>query len=149
MMIGFKDRPDSQANTILSYLVFQNSLLPMDKIELLNQTDLPFLQERMRSIVKSIHNHIAYIHGDLNPSDAYEFYESVVKRIYEKQQDASHQVGENFPQDCYVEEQEKIRQLPSMIHHRVILPPFNEEDPNNAYILYFQVTLFQLFVASE
>ena len=142
LYLGFKNRPDSQASTILSYLLFEKGLLPQEKIRLLTETSLSYLQERMQFILASFTNHIAYIHGNMKEDEALACYEAIVKQFYaprETNPSPSQQQLKELPWGNE-ESVERIRELPVGSHLRVALPPFNPADPNNAYILYFQVS---------
>jgi secreted Zn-dependent insulinase-like peptidase len=128
----YKDRPDSQAASILSYLLNEDSLLVSEKIALLERTDLSFLQKRINRIIQSVTSHHAYVHGSFRQEEAVELYETVINSFYSNTKKV--EISEK-------DFDERIRVLPKSVHHVVALPPFNVEDPNNAYLLYIQVFL--------
>ena len=131
--VGFKDRPDSQAQSILSFFLFERSLLPADKIELVKSSQHSDVSRRLEQILTSVSSHVAYIHsGHMGEDHALDFYRSTVASFRAQKNDQSDgNVGE--------EEFERLRQLPSGKHSVLALGPFNKEDENNAYLLYIQV----------
>jgi secreted Zn-dependent insulinase-like peptidase len=138
----YKDRPDSQAASILSYLLNEDSLLVSEKINMLEGTDLAFLKTRISRIVQCVTSHHAYIHGNFRQEEAVELYETVTNRFYSN-------AGKSAASVAVSEKDidERIRVLPPSVHHVIALPPFNVEDPNNAYLLYIQVFfIFESFL---
>lgn len=144
LKIGFKDRPDSQAGTLLSYLLFEKALLPNENIELMANTQLKDIPERMKGILGSITSHMVYVHGQMEKEKAIDFYEAITHKIETGVADSC---DSSTNQKGHLDEFERIHQIPAGSHHVLALEPFNREDPNNAYVLHFQVISLNLKVS--
>jgi secreted Zn-dependent insulinase-like peptidase len=146
--LGYKDRPDSQANTVLSYLLGEKTLLPQEKIELLTASQWNDIQERMNQILSSVSSHLCYVHGNMEERHAIQFYEQILSKFphnSDKTQSIKREAESPVSVDNDDVYYEKIRQLPAGQHTVLALPPFNKDDENNAYLLYIPVSERLLF----
>lgn len=150
-----KERPDSQADTLLSYLIAESVLYtPPERLKLAEQITAQMVRERIHNATKENIAYVSYMHGDVDQEKA----EAMMKSIYdnlpplmsmseieEKEQAAAIQSeycikeGEATNSASYLEEPSTTaRLLPPNTHNIVALPTFNEGDENSALITHFQ-----------
>jgi secreted Zn-dependent insulinase-like peptidase len=128
---GFKERPDSQASTLLTYLMNEHSQLPGDMLALTEATTLSDFRQRLKEAFQ--YSHITtYSHGDVTADDALKMHSAVKDNIVSTVKSN----GNDNNKDVL----DKARLLPVREHAVLILPAFNSEDPNSALITHFQVS---------
>jgi hypothetical protein len=115
--------------------------MPMEKLELLKAADLSLLKSYIREKLEDIVSHEVYIHGDVNEETAKEIHAAVTAafRTVSKERDIS----------AIKRESERIKTLAPEQHSVIALKPFNADDENNAYVIYFQVNHFIFHLKSS
>lgn len=140
----YTNRPDVQADTVLSYLFDEHSKLPSEILALTEATTIDNVLERAKYIWNSTQITL-YVHGDLNETDTRELYQGLQGNFLNsktsgKMNDQSFSVtaaAETNGINNYVVPS-RSRILSSAGHRRVILSSFNPSDPNSALVTYFQ-----------
>jgi secreted Zn-dependent insulinase-like peptidase len=140
MYVGVKDRPDSQCDMLLSYVLQENVWLPSDRIRAAELITKETLLSRVQTLLSYSPSKVtSYYHGDL-PSQsalglnmectaALSATASISKPVTE--------VVATNPVDC-VDAPSRARILP-VGHQTVALPCFNSDDINSALVVHIQV----------
>lgn len=143
-------RPDSQAQSILAYLLHEGEQMPEHMIGELEATDMKelfLLEDEIKSLLLNYisatlreestrQSGVAHLHGSLNTEEGknslFQMFSSVLNTFE----------GEISTKACelpsYEIVKDRTRILPKGQHTVISLPAINEQDPNHAYVLFIQ-----------
>jgi insulysin len=170
-----KERPDSQASTLLSYLLQQNVRLPSETLPLVEETTLSDLQKRAADMLRWSRM-TTHVHGDVESINDLE--DAAAQSMMKGATDASANAAQakvvsirdqiksclRLPAPEEVASLEAMqasegfgltdkkpfpRLLPQGTHRRVAIPVLNEDDPNSALVTHFQFETRSVEVVSK
>ena len=135
---GFwKDRPDTQCDALLAYLMQQGSWLPMDRIEASEGLTLNYLRERVDRILQAPRV-TSYAHGDLSSETTMDVHRKVTAALVRNTSTGGFAV--KSPEEVLDADYFRPKILPRGSHSIVALPGFNKEDSNSALVCYMQAS---------
>jgi len=123
-----KERPDSQCDVLMSYLLQEGQWLPSDKIAACENTDLTCVQDRLTSSLQYTAMTL-YAHGSMEKDTAL-----AVQRVIKKNMKSSNS-------ELKVESTFDRGRILNPGHVVVALPGFNPEDPNSALLTHIQADM--------
>jgi len=133
----FKERPDTQCDTLLTYLMQQGSWLPEDRLKAAQDINVDSFLNRVQGIFKP-KSVVSYSHGDIDQENAVSIHKTILRNLETCQTDS------DLKFDGKQKEKEefdyfKPKLLEKGKHTVVSMPVFNPEDSNNALLCYMQV----------
>jgi hypothetical protein len=78
---GEKERPDSQAETLLSFLLQEGVWLPTRRLLACQQIDLNFLKNSVKKTIQDIQKVVFYTHGEMSVEDSSRNCEEISEKI--------------------------------------------------------------------
>ena len=148
-----KERPDTQCDSLLSYILTENSWLPNEVIEAAESITFDKMTHRIQSALRT-RKITGYIHGNMNDDTSVDFYKNSLN-IFQKMRSNTNSIEENKVDGSPVKESSSVSVSVSMIpdetgdvpsrarilpprHTVVAVPVLNDEDPNSALVTYIQ-----------
>lgn len=139
----------------MSYLLTEGSILQSQKIELCEGLSLPALHDYIRHTIGHVSKTTVYSHGSLDAEAAVSGCEAILHSIQgaaalsdpqDSPASATGIIAEILPRSAIAASSstsdevisDRSRMLPTG-NTALILPAFNQEDPNNAYVLFLQM----------
>ena len=139
-----KERPDSQADRILSYLLSLSSkYLPQERLALAETITANEVRQRAMNMATREGNGsigvLTYGHGSLSASDALTFHNKV-KDSFQAPAATTESLQHMQAEKGYgmIEPSTQARLLPASSHSIVMMKTPNEEDENSALLVHFQ-----------
>jgi len=135
-----KERPDSVADTMLTYLLQEEARLPAERIAMAEAIDKPMVVKAMESVLQRSRVTVL-VHGERGDEETAQKALSLVEKHLGR--DMAWEEVQRHQQEHGWGERDRVlraRLLPSG-HSTVLLDSFNAEDPNSAIVVHFQTEL--------
>lgn len=124
-----RERPDSQCDTLMSYLLQENAWLPNQRLEAAETMTMENVKDRVaKSLLKGTRL-TTYVHGDMNVEQSL----SIHKKL-------SSTVGKFIIPKDHKESEARGRLIPKGRHY-VAMRCFNEQEVNNALVMHIQTAV--------
>ena len=135
-----KERPDTVADTMLTYLLQEEATLPTERIALAEAIDKPMVVKAMESVLQRARVTVL-VHGERGDEKTAQLALSLVEKHLGR--DMAWEEVQRHQEEHGWGERDRVlraRLLPSG-HSTVLLDSFNPEDSNSAIIVHFQTEL--------